>query len=611
MEIVTELYDHQAKGVEKLRRIKVGALYMEMGTGKTRVALELIKIRIEMGKINHVLWLCPCSVKENLRRDLIKHIGEGFESYITICGIETLSSSIKKNFELLELVESNKVFLIVDESNLVKNHKAKRTSNIIRLSEKCTYKIILNGTPISRNEQDLYSQWYILDWRVLGYKSFWSFSANHLEYDEFVPGKIRRTLNTDYLVEKIAPYSYQVKKCECLDIPEKTYETIYYDLTNEQDTHYSEVADELMFKLNELKPNTIYRLFTGLQNVISGYIVDTEGENLKRERMFKNPFNNPRIQKLLEIISTIEDEKIIIFAKYTDEILEIVEVLNSKYGDDVAVPFYGDVTQKNRQLNIEKFKGKSKYLIANKQCGAYGLNLQFCNYIIYYNNDWDYSTRIQSEDRVHRIGQNKNVHIVDMCASYTLDERIIKCLVRKENLIDSFKNELERTKDKIALLKWITGQSSIKKINKIDKSDLVEEENMVNFSGDYNKKDFYCYMGKYFAEREYRKLMPYLINDTETVWNIQACGNDVNGFIGYKENKNTISIVYCYVDTNYKRKKDLYKKLINTVPKNKRITIALEKHFDIDMFLNNGFTIYKESVNYWYMELVKEDEKVC
>lgn len=479
MKIYTELYEHQKRAVEKLKKIKIGALYMEMGTGKTRAALELIKIRLEKGKINHVLWLCPCSVKENLNRDLIKHLGSECRDFITICGIETLSSSIKTNLELLELAENKNLFLIVDESNLVKNYRAKRTNNIIRLAEKCTYKLILNGTPISRNEQDLYSQWYLLDWRVLGYKSFWSFSANHLEYDEFIPGKIRRTLNTDYLVEKISPYCYQIKKSECLDLPEKTYEIIYYDLTIEQDEHYTEVSDSLMFKLNELKPNTIYRLFTGLQGVISGYIVDTEDEHLKRERMFKNPANNPRIKKLLEIISSIEEQKIIIFAKYTDEILEIVETLNDKYGEGAAVPFYGDIAQKKRQQNIEKFRQEAKYFVANKQCGAYGLNLQFCNYIIYYNNDWDYATRIQSEDRVHRIGQKNNVHIIDICASYTLDERIIDCLNRKENLVDRFKSELEKTKDKTELIKWIKGaykRSRTKKVINIDKSDLIEIE---------------------------------------------------------------------------------------------------------------------------------------
>lgn len=412
---------------------------MEMGTGKTRTALELIKFRLDTSKIDKVLWLCPCSVKESLRRDLLKHIDD--ISSITICGIETLSSSIKANFKLLNMVQNNKVYLIVDESNLVKNHEALRTKNIIRLAEKCKYKLILNGTPISRSEKDLYSQWYILDWRILGYQSFWSFAANHLEYDENIPGKIRRCLNVDYLVKKIAPYTYQVKKSECLDLPPKTYYTEYYNLTEEQDEHYQQVASEMLDKVDEFEPETIYRLFSALQSVISGYWVQTK-KHLTKYPMFKNPLDNPRIQCLLSMIDTEPDNKTIIFCKYTQEITDICSILGDK-----AIPFYGELNQKQRQKNLDLFQGSKQFLVANKTCAGYGLNLQFCSYVIYYSNDWDYATRAQSEDRVHRIGQPHNVHYVDICATETLDERILRCLNNKENLVDSFKREIELQKD--------------------------------------------------------------------------------------------------------------------------------------------------------------------
>ena len=450
MRLITKMYSHQVKAVEKLKKIKIGAAYMEMGTGKTRVALELINIRLNKGRIDHVIWLCPCSVKENLRRDIIKHTGEE-QNIITICGIETLSTSIKTNSYLLELVKNKRCYLIVDESNLVKNHKAKRTQNIIRLSEYCTYKLILNGTPVTRNEADLFAQWYLLDWRVLGYKSYWSFSANHLEFDDY--GRLRKCLNVDYLVEKIGPYSYQVKKEECLDLPPKTYEKVYYELTNQQYEHYLNVADELMFSLDEFQPWTIYRMLTALQDVISGMYVNTSKENIQTTPYFDNPLENPRIKKLLELLDGLE-EKTIIFCKYQQEINDITNIINQMYGKNKAVEYTGELSQKKRQKNLDLFQTTSQYLIANKQCGAYGLNLQFCSYIIFYSNDWDYGTRIQAEDRVHRIGQNENVHIVDICASDTLDERILKCLDKKENLVDSIKYKIEENKDKA--YSWIT-----------------------------------------------------------------------------------------------------------------------------------------------------------
>ncbi len=485
MEFVTTLKKHQIKAVEKLRKIKVSAFFMEMGTGKTRTALEIANIRLGKERISHIIWLCPCSVKENLRRDIIKHTGSEQSDLITICGIETLSTSIKWNSYLLNLTEKYDCYLIVDESSKVKNPKAKRTQNIIRLAEKCKYKSILNGTPITRNEVDLYSQMYILDWRILGYKSFWSFAANHLEYDD--NGRVRKCLNTDYLAEKIVPYSYQVKKDECLDLPSKTYDTVYYNLTKNQDNHYQNVADSLLFSLDELESYTIYRFFTALQLVISGYYVDTSNEDehgeihLQKRKFFKNTEDNPRMQCLLDTIDGIS-EKVIIFCKYTDEIKEITSILNNKYGEGTAVSYYGELNQKKRQENLDIFMDKSQFLIANKSCAGFGLNLQFCSYEIFYSNDFDYGTRAQAEDRVHRIGQNKNVHIIDICASYTLDERIIKCLNKKEDLLESFKNELEENKDEETIISWIRkkdwrGRNYNKKIKALDKEDLKEVNN--------------------------------------------------------------------------------------------------------------------------------------
>lgn len=499
MKLFTPLYEHQKRCVEKLRKIKIGALYLEMGTGKTRTALELIKIRLEKGRINHVVWLCPYSVKENLRRDIIKHTGSDCKGLITICGIETLSSSIKANSELINLTEKKECYLIVDESNLVKNFQAKRTKNITRLAENCKYKLILNGTPISRNETDLFAQWYILDWRVLGYKSYWSFAANHIEYDENIQGKLRKVLNVDYLIEKIAPYSYQVKKEECLDLPEKSYETIYFDLDDKQSIHYEDIKDLYLAEVDEFEETTIYRLFTALQIVLSGnkvspiteeytYIKKHENgykEKITRKRIigmeksdfFKNPLDNPRLQTLMNLINT--NKKTIIFCKYTKEIHDICKVINDKYCPDTAIPFNGELNLKKRQENLDKFRNKSQFLVANKNCAGYGLNLQFCNYVIYYSNDWDYATRAQSEDRVHRIGQDKNVHIIDICANNKLDERILDCLMRKENLIDNLKAELENQKDiKQVFDNWLKvknsrGKYRDKKVKAIDKSDLI------------------------------------------------------------------------------------------------------------------------------------------
>ena len=97
-------------------------------------------------------------------------------------------------------------------------------------------------------------------------------------------------------------------------------------------------------------------------------------------------------------------------------------------------------------------------------CGAFGLNLQFCNYVIYYSNDFSWETRSQSEDRVHRQGQKNKVHYIDIIARNTIDERIYSCLQEKESLVDNFKKEIDKQKDTDKIRRWIDCESTNSKI---------------------------------------------------------------------------------------------------------------------------------------------------
>jgi SNF2 family DNA or RNA helicase len=453
MNFKTALLQHQQLAYDKLRHLKIGALYMDMGVGKTRTALELIALRLESGKINQVLWLCPCSVKSTIKAELQKHV-DGDLSMFTIEGIESMSQSDRLYLRLLDLVANQKVFLIVDESNLVKNHFAKRTKRISALAKSCAYRLILNGTPVSKNEADLFAQWYILDERILGYHSFWSFAANHLEYDDY--GKVRRVLNVDYLTEKISPYSYGVKKEECIILPRKRYRERDFALTEEQEYAYYDAKEQLLADVDEFDSTTIYKLFTGLQQVTSGRAI-VSIYPLKSIPFFDNPLDNPRIKALLQEVDDVE-EKIIIWCKFKHEIDDVTLILRDRYGADGVAQFYGGINQKSRIAEMERFKNDAQYLIAHKVCGGYGLNLQFCSHMIYYNNDFNWATRAQSEDRVHRLGQTKEVTIVDICAASKIDDRIINNLNCKGVLCDRFKDELKKNRDnKAALSAWIDG----------------------------------------------------------------------------------------------------------------------------------------------------------
>lgn len=458
MTLKTTLYEHQQTAVNKLLPIRIGALYMEMGTGKSCATLEMITRRYNAGRITKAIWLCPCSVKATIAREIVKHI-EGDLSAIEVHGIESLSSSIKLFEYLFAMVKSHKVMLVVDESILVKNHKAKRTQNIKRLAEYCPYRLILNGTPVSRTEADLFAQWQILDWRVLGYKSFWSFAANHIEWDEKYRGRIRHCLNIDYLTDKIAPYTYQVRKEDCLTLPPKVERTGYFNLTSEQARHYNDVVEFYLPPSEDESERwrssaPIYRLFTACQQAASGRRLNLESYDkpITSEPFFPDMLDNPRMESLMNTVSRIEG-KVLIWCKYTHEIEDVSKVLADEYGANSVTRLYGKMDIKARNRSLDLFENTARFLVGNKSCGGYGLNLQFCSDVVYYNNDFNWSGRAQSEDRVHRIGQDKTVVITSLCGVSTIDEMVLANLARKTQLVESFMSEIDGVKDKRTYLK--------------------------------------------------------------------------------------------------------------------------------------------------------------
>ena len=466
-ELKNTLLPHQKAAVEKLIKLKVGALFMEQGTGKTITTLEIARARLEAGKIERVIWLCPCSVKNNLKTEIRKQCPEAMLDRFTICGIETLSTSVRAISYLMEMAANKKCFLVVDESLLIKNPRAYRTEHIKRIGELCPYRIILNGTPVSKNEADLYSQFNLLDWRILGYKSYWSFAANHLEYDDY--GKIRHVLNKDYLTDKIAPYSVQIAKKDCLKLPAKSERTFYFDLTWEQTEHYNIVRDDFlsMEALYEYDTSVIYRTLNALQQVACGRkITSPANKPITHEQFFIRPELNPRIQALLYTMPEPGEEKVIVWCRFEHEIIDIEKILKEN-GYECCL-FYGGLRQKKRQESLEKFRKNVQVMIANKMCAGFGLNLQFCHNAIYYSNDWDWATRAQSEDRMHRIGQEHNVDIYNICADTSIDERILTCIHRKENMVDEFKRHLNEKN----FSDWLAG----KEMEELSDKDRIEQK---------------------------------------------------------------------------------------------------------------------------------------
>ena len=128
------LAPYQMRAVDKLRKLRVGAIYSEVADGNARIALELARLRMESGRIAGVIWLCAYRRRAKVRGEMERFAGKWTES-IWVRGIESFSHSALALKELAERAREEPVMLIVDDSTLVKNPNALRTLRTIALSE--------------------------------------------------------------------------------------------------------------------------------------------------------------------------------------------------------------------------------------------------------------------------------------------------------------------------------------------------------------------------------------------------------------------------------------------------------------------------------------------
>lgn len=452
----TDLLPHQVAAVEKVLPSRVGALFMEMGTGKSRTAIELARIRLQ--KIDKAIWFCPVSLKETVRQEILKHTDAGDADICVfndrtdsgnvpvvswyVVGIESMSASSRVVLTVNSLV-TDKTLVILDESSYIKGHHSLRTLRITEICKRARYRLVLTGTPISQGVVDLFAQMRFLSPKILGYTSFYSFAANHLEYSDKFPGMIVRSHNVPYLASKIQPYVYQVTKAECLNLPEKLYETRYLAMTDKQRYYYERAKDDILGDVEEFDSVTIFRLFTALQGIVCGYW----NRRITRGVYEYLEIEHERIDTLMTAIADIDPaEKVIIWCKYQYDIKGISHAIASRHGEDSLALLYGALTEKARARQIQKFRSEARFFLATQSCGGHGLTLNEASNAIFYNNAFKYSERLQAEDRCHRIGQSKPVTYIDIHCSFSIDDRIADALAEKGSLVRSFKREVDKVK---------------------------------------------------------------------------------------------------------------------------------------------------------------------
>ena len=457
----TKPYKHQLTALEKSWNRETYAYFMEMGTGKTKVLIDNAAMLYDKGKIDGLLIIAPKGVigtwyNQELPAHLPTHIDNvsvlwqslitkkqkesldlllksGTELHILIMNVEALSTNKGVEFAS-RFLNSHKTLMAIDESTTIKNTSAKRTKNIINLSTSAKYRRIMTGSPVTKNPLDLYSQCKFLSPWLLDFTSYYAFRNRYAQMKTIhVQGRsiqvVDKFQNLGELSNQLKGFSYRVLKEDCLDLPDKIYMKRQINLTSEQLKVYDQMRKEALAILNGKRVSTVNALtqLMRLHQITCGHFTSDDGTT--------QALPNNRVTELMSVLEEIEG-KAIIWAHYQWDIKGIIKEVVKVHGPCSIVDYYGLTPQDERQDNIKKFQSdpKCRFLVGTPSPGGYGITLTAANTVIYYSNGYDLEKRLQSEDRAHRIGQQKSVTYVDILADKTIDEKIVKSLRKKINI---------------------------------------------------------------------------------------------------------------------------------------------------------------------------------
>lgn len=363
---------------------------MEPGTGKTRTACELIK---SVKNIDSVFWFTPCQTIHNLYNEIQLF---GSLDNLNIIGIESISQSDRIYLETLnDISKCTNPFIVCDESLKIKNISAIRTQRFLELSKNVEYKLILNGTPLSKNLLDLWSQFEFLSPKILNMPLI-QFKNTFCEYTTLTKRKGNQKIvrewinayhNVEYLYSLIKHYVYE---CDLSIEIQKQYFNNDYTIDEDARIEYEKLKE---YFLNE------ETLFTKNNNIFL---------ELTQKMQHCYSCSKEKFDIVKRILKTQSPENTLIYCKY----IASSESVKTQFPNTKVMTY-----------------GKH----------AYGLNLQNYNAIIFFDKTWDYAQRTQTEFRIFRTGQKENCKYYDLSGDVPLETLMNDNINKKQNLLQYLK----------------------------------------------------------------------------------------------------------------------------------------------------------------------------
>ena len=419
-----ELFEYQKQGIEFLVSKQGGMLLDEQGLGKTIQALKACeKVDPEV-----LVIVCPAIMRgtwshhvTNLIPTSIQTIINSYEWYVKLDNYKTLLKSIK----------GKRVAVIVDEAHYIKTPTSKRTKTVQHLLslDNIIFKVLLTGTPVTRDVDDLYTQLKVFYPDFC--RSIFEYRKKYMKCIHHFFGDIYKGFRNDVVKQEIIRLLKncsirRTKKSAGLNLPSIIRTPVYIDINKKIAKESLSVLDYATKVINGVDDYTTYK--TDLSE---------EASHIASIRKALGVAKVPQVVSYVDVLKESNISKLVIFGVHIDVINLIYEALKEKYKDVKVHKIIGATTPIQREKIIDEFQTNDapQIIVANMIACGVGVTLTKSHTVVFAELDFTPSNIMQAEARVHRITQEHIVNSIFMIANESLDAKILDLIRDKLTII--------------------------------------------------------------------------------------------------------------------------------------------------------------------------------
>lgn len=431
----------------------------EVGLGKTIEAALILKEYMLRGLVRKALILVPASlvlqwVRELNQKFAIPAIAQKKTYMWTQYDVVVASmDTAKRDPHRTIVLEQEYDMLIIDEAHKLKNKKTTNYQFVQEIRKK--YCLLLTATPVQNDMSELYNLITLLKPGQLGGQG--RFQA------EFVAHK-RKPKNEELLQEELSKVMIRNRRSDGgIAFTSRKVKNIPLSLSSDEQALYEGVTEYIRQRSKDagMESGGLLSLVTLQREVCSSRdAVFLTLVNLFKKLPEDSPYRariwelidlikgitaNTKAEKAMEIIHELND-KVIVFTEYraTQEYL----IHYFKNNGLNAVPYRGGMNRGKKDWMMDLFRNRAQVMVAT-EAGGEGINLQFCRNIINFDLPWNPMRVEQRIGRVHRLGQEKDVHIYNLCTLGTIEEHLVHLLHEKINMFELVIGELDMILEKL------------------------------------------------------------------------------------------------------------------------------------------------------------------